>query len=205
MINKKILYGIAGVVAVVITVILLFNTNDQVQQNKYIYDNLLLKQKLAEQKIVMSSPIKLQKQEDIKQYCTFFTNPQMQDLVEYCTSTELKDNNGNFLGNIHMVGSPSEPKIILILVQTDPTMTKINSVKTIFDTVIQNLVCDCWEEVRPDGTQSIQQWVDNLRQFHLGGTQPHSKSKQIPLDSKSIQMELTTNKDGYLWQLLIYN
>lgn len=204
MINKKILYGAAAVAAIIVSSVL-FLTTEQTSHVQYLEYNSLLKEKLADKQISMSSPIKLQKQEDIEQYCAFFTNQEMQKLTEYCTSTEITDNSGNFLGNIHMVGSPYKPKVILTLIQTDPQMTQIESVKTIFDTVIQNVVCDCWEEVKPDGTDSVSHWVEGLRRFHQSDTQPHSKSKQIVLESKTVQMELTTNRDGYLWQLFIYN
>ncbi|MFN3654601.1 MAG: hypothetical protein ACK4TO_04650 [Candidatus Nitrosotenuis sp.] len=203
MINKKILYGAAGA-AVIVILSVLFLTTEQTPYVQYIEYNLLLKEKLADKQISMSSPIKLQKQEDIEQYCTFFTNQEMQKLTEYCTSTEITDSSGSFLGNIHMVGSPYEPKIILTLIQTDPQMTQIESVKTIFDVVIQNVVCDCWVEVKPDGMDSVSQWVEGMRKFHQSDTQPHSKSNQIVLESKTVQMEVTTNKDGYLWQLFIY-
>ncbi|HWP78282.1 MAG: hypothetical protein AB1299_02450 [Thermoproteota archaeon] len=204
MINKKILYGAAGAAAIIISSVL-FLTTEQTPYVQYIEYNMLLKEKLADKQISMSSPIKLQKQEDIEQYCAFFTNQEMQKLTEYCTSTEITDSSGIFLGNIHMVGSPYEPKIIITLVQTDPQMTQIESVKTIFDTVIRNMVCDCWEEVKPDGMDNVSQWVEGLRRFHQSDTQPHSKSKQLVLESKTVQMELTTNKDGYLWQLFIYD
>lgn len=204
MINKKILYGAAGAAAIVISSVL-FLTTEQTPHVQYLEYNLLLKEKLADKQISMSSPIKLQKQEDIEQYCAFFTNQEIQKLTEYCTSTEITDHSGNFLGNIHMVGSPYKPKIIMALIQTDPQMTQLESVKTIFDTVIQNVVCDCWEKVKPDGMDSVSQWVEGLRRFHQGDTQPHSKSKQLALASKTVQMELTTNKDGYLWQLFIYD
>jgi hypothetical protein len=153
----------------------------------------------------MSSPIKLQKQEDIKRYCSFFTSEEKQKLVQYCTSTELKDEKGNFLGNIHMVGSYDEPKIILVLIQVDPFMSQIGDVKTIIDTTIQNTVCDCWNEVKPGNLQSTSQWIDGLKEFHLKDTRPHSQSNEITLRGKVLQLELTTNKDGYLWQFFIYN
>ncbi|MEW6043923.1 MAG: hypothetical protein AB1608_06630 [Thermoproteota archaeon] len=203
MINKKILYGVAGV-TVVVVLASLFLTIEQTPHAKYLEYNSILKQNLADKQILMSSPIKLQKQEDIERYCTFFTSQEKQKLIEYCTSTEITDSDSGFLGNIHMVGSPDEPKIILALIQVDNQMSQIEVVKTIFDTVIQNTVCDCWEDVRPDGMDDVSQWIDGLRTFHQSDTQPHSKSKQISLASKTVQMELTTNKDGYLWQLFIY-
>jgi hypothetical protein len=203
MIGKKTLYGAAAAVAI-LAIAALFLTTEQTPHTTYLEYNSLLKQNLADKQISMSSPIKLQKQEDIERYCTFFTSQEKQKLIEYCTSTEITDSSGGFLGNIHMVGPPNEPKVILTLIQTDPQISQIDSVKTIFDTVIQNMVCECWGDVRPDGMDSVSQWVDGLHSFHQSDTQPHSKSKQIALDSKTIQMELTTNQDGYLWQLFIY-
>ncbi|MGQ0771180.1 MAG: hypothetical protein ACT4NT_00190 [Nitrososphaerota archaeon] len=206
MINKKILYTAAGIAIVLIAIVLLSANNEgrQIQKISYVEANSLLKEKLAEHEISMSSPIKLQTPDDIKQYCTFFTDAEKQKNTEYCTSTELTDRDGQFLGNIHMIGSSDEPKIVLVLIQTDPTMSQIDSVKVSVDTVIQNLVCDCWHQVMPGNFENTAQWVDGLRQFHLSDTKPHSKSKQLTLEDKSIQLELSTNKDGYLWQFFIY-
>jgi hypothetical protein len=204
--DKKILYIALGIVAVVIVLVLLLNNSEQqVQTNQYVDDNLLLKQNLAELGISMSSPIKLQNPDDIQQYCSFFTSDEKQKTVEYCTSTEIKDENGKFLGNIHMVGSSDAPKTVMVLIQTDPLMSEIDSVKTIFDETIRNLVCDCWQQVRPDNFESTEQWIEGLRQFHLSDAKPHSKSKQLALESKTVQLELTTNESGYLWQLFIYS
>lgn len=207
MTNKKILYLAIGIAAAsVISVLVIINNNDGGIQKFSGYDdvNQILKEELLERGVSMSSPLKLQRQEDIQKYCTFFTSEEKQNLVQYCTSTELKDSEGKFLGNVHMVGSSDEPKIVLVLVQVDPFMSQIDSVKNIVDATIQNLVCDCWDQEQPDGFQSIEQWVDGLRQFHLQDTKPHSKSKEIPLRGKVLQLELTTNKDGYLWQFFIY-
>lgn len=202
--NRKILPIAAGVGVALIVFLLFLALGKQETKNQYLEDNLQLKQKLAEHGVLMSSPIRLQKSEDIAKYCTFFTSDEKQKLVEYCTSTELKDATGKFLGNIHMVGSPGEPKIVMVLIQTDPFMSQMDSVKTIFDKTIETLVCDCWQEESPDGFSDVGTWIEGLRRFHQSDAQPHSKSKQLVLESKPIQMELTTNKDGYLWQLFIY-
>jgi hypothetical protein len=205
MINKKILFVVAGVAAALTVIFVLIDKSEQqTAQNQYLENNLLLKQMLAERGISMSSPVRLQTPEDITKYCTLFTDENMQKEIGYCTSTELKDSAGRFLGNVHMVGLPDEPKIIMALIQTDPFMSEIDSVKTVFDTTIQNLVCNCWEQEKPGNFDDVGQWVDGLRQFHLSDTKPHSKSKQLLLESKTLQLELTTNKDGYLWQLFIY-
>ena len=209
--NKKIIYaGIAAAIAIVIasmSVVLLtpMAAPPSISISKYLDDNLILKQKLSEQGISMSSPIRLETKEDIKQYCSFFADSEKQKLVEYCTSTELKDANGNFLGNIHMVGLKNVPQMVMVLLQTDPYMSQIGSIKNVFETTTQELVCKCWQDVKPDGFASVGNWVDGLREFHTSDTKPHSKSKQIVLEGKTLQLELTTNTEGYLWQLYIYN
>lgn len=171
----------------------------------YLTLNGLIKEKLESKQIQMSSPIKLSNQDDLQKYCSFFTDPIKQDLVQYCTSTELKDADGEFLGNIHMVGSPDEPKITLALVQVNQTMGQIDYVKTIFDVTVRSTICDCWEQQKPGGLDNIGQWVDGLQQFHQSGDKSHSKSNELILDGKAIQMELSQNEDGFLWQFFIYN
>lgn len=170
----------------------------------YVLSNLALKERLAEQHIQMSSPVKLSNQEDIKKYCSFFTSEERQQAIQYCTSTELKDADGAFLGNIHMVGTVNEPKIVMALIQTEST-SDLGIVKTVFATVSDVLVCDCWNEKKPGGLDDVGQWVDGLYQFHTSDTKPHSKSNGLPLEGKSLQLELSTNEQGYLWQFFIYS
>jgi len=210
--NKKILYAGTALAAVIISIISIYVVSfsasappPNVSTSKYLESNLILKQKLSEQGILMSSPIQLRTPDDIKKYCSFFADSDKQKLVEYCTSTELKDKDGNFLGNIHMVGLKDVPQMVLVLIQTDPYMSQIDSVKSIFDTATQELVCKCWVDVKPDNFANIGDWVDGLRHFHTSDTKPHSKSKQLVLEGKTLQLELTTNTEGYLWQLYIYN
>ena len=207
--RKRILYvGMAIAVAAILVSIMSFNsvaTPPSASTSKYLDDNLILKQKLADQGISMSSPIRMQTQDEIKKYCSFFADAEKQKLVEYCTSTELKDKSGKFLGNIHMVGLKDVPQMVLVLIQTDPNMSQIDSVKMIFDVAAQELVCKCWTVVKPDGFANVGDWVEGLRHFHLSDTKPHSKSKQLVLEGKTLQLELTTNTEGYLWQLYIYN
>lgn len=207
--NKKILYvGIAVAIVIASISAVSYNTMSvppNVSTSKYLENNLVLKQKLSEQGISMSSPIQLQTKDEIQKYCSFFADGEKQKLVEYCTSTELKDNNDKFLGNIHMVGLKDVPQMVLVLIQTDPYMSQIDSVKKVFDTTTQELVCKCWGDAKPDSFANISDWIEGLRQFHTSDTKPHSKSKQIVLEGKTLQLELTTNTEGYLWQLYIYN
>jgi hypothetical protein len=211
---NKIIPIAAGAIVVLIGLIVFLQNptlipqkSDTVEQKTSIYvtTNALIKQKLAEQQIQMSSPIKLGNKADIEKYCTFFTSEEKQKLVEYCTSTELKDEKGTFLGNIHMVGSTDEPKIILALIQTDNSTSHLDDVKKIFSSVSDVVVCDCWAEKKPGGLNNIDQWVDGLYAFHHTNTKQHSKSNTLSFEGKSLQLELTQNKDGYLWQFYIYN
>ncbi len=202
----------AGVIAGIIGILVFLQTpmeSPEIEKttespSSYISSNSALKEKLAEHKIQMSSPIKLSQQEDIKKYCSFFTSEKTQQIVQYCTSTELKDSDGAFLGNVHMVGTISEPKIILALIQTQ-TMPNLGAVKTVFATVSDVLVCDCWEQQKPGGLEDMGQWIDGLYQFHTSDTKSHSKSNVLRLEGKSLHLELSTNEHGYLWQFFIYS
>ena len=212
--NKAIPIVIGTAIAILIGVAITTSNSLQIQEPQieqkeqslaYLTINKLIKEKLESQQIHMSSPIKLSRQDDLQKYCSFFTDPAKQELVEYCTSTELKDIHDDFLGNIHMVGSPNEPKITLVLVKVNQTMGQIDSVKIIFDTTVQSVVCDCWAQQKPGGLDNIGQWVDGLQQFHQSGSKPHSKSNELILDGKTMQMELSQNEGGFLWQFFIYN
>lgn len=165
--------------------------------------NASLKEALEVDGISMSSPVILKEKTDIDKYCTFIKDKEKQSLVEYCTSTELRDSDGDFLGNIHMVGSPTFPRLVIVLVQVDPLMNQLDDVKTIFSAVTENIVCNCWEEKKPGGFETVDSLVDGLRQFHTSDVKPHSQSSPIDIEGKSMQIELTTNTQGYLWELLI--
>lgn len=165
--------------------------------------NSNLKEDLSTFSISMSSPVIIKNKNSIDEYCNFFDDKTKQDLIQYCTSTELKDKNGKFLGNIHMVGSADSPKLVIVIIQSDPFLNQITDIKTVFDLTIDSTICDCWEDYSPDRFSSVSDWIDGLKEFHTSGVKPHSKSKVLELDGKTLQIELTTNQDGYLWKLLI--
>jgi hypothetical protein len=168
----------------------------------YTEANSKLKQNLEPLGIFMSSPINLINKNSIDEFCSFFADEIKQKQVEFCTSTELIDSEGNFLGNIHMVGSRNMPKIVLVVIQTNPFMQNIDQIKLVFEVVIGDLVCYCWEDFEPSGIETVSDWVDEQREFHTSDTRPTSTSS-LELMGKKIQMELSTNAEGYLWKLLI--
>lgn len=212
MITRKYLYsgiGAAAALAVIAGFYSMTATQSEPQTDPLALDftyekaNAALKLNLKSNDIEMSSPLKFFEQQNIKKYCSFFSDPEKQKLVEYCTSTELKDENGDFLGNIHMVGSNNAPRLVFVVIQSNPMFDNLTQVKKVFGVSTKELVCDCWNEVKPGGYDTIEIWIDALRDFHTSGNKPHSSSTPILLASKHIQIELTTTKDGYVWELLI--
>ena len=186
---KKIIPIAAGaaVAAIILGLVIFMNTNVEPKAetstaSKYIEANSLLKESLGKNQIKMSSPIKLAKPDTISKYCTLFSSPEKQKLVQYCTSTELKDANGAFLGNIHMVGTSQGPKVIMTLIQTDSKMSQFDSVKTAFRTVSDTLVCDCWSQKKPGNQITIDNWIEGLRDFQQNSTQTDSKSSVLNLE-----------------------
>lgn len=209
--GKYLYVGIGAAVAVAV-MIFMFSYNEKSETPKidslsldFTYDeaNSVLKQSLKSQGIVMSSPLRFPKQQEIEKWCKFFSDQEKQKLVEYCTSTEIKDQSGSFLGNIHMVGSPAAPKLVLVVLQSNPMMDNMNQIMTVFGIVTKELVCDCWEDIKPGGYDAIKDWIDALRDFHVSGSKPHSESTSISLASKHMQIQLTTTQDGYVWEMLI--
>lgn len=167
----------------------------------YTETNYQLKQILEQKDIEMSSPIKLDTARGIYTYCNFFTGPEQQ-LIEHCTSTELLDSDGNFLGNIHAFGSPEEPKRIMAVIQVDPFLNQKEDAKTVFSVLTDHIVCQCWDEKNDEGL-SMDDWAEAYLTSHIGAGKPTTSSNVILLEDKSIQMKLITNTEGYEWQILI--
>lgn len=180
-----------------------YNVEQFAESTSYSELNSKLSEVFSSHGISMSSVIELKEQNSIDKYCNFFESIEKQNLVEFCTSSELKDLEMNFLGNIHMIGPTHTPKLVLAVIQVDPFMTQIDDLKTIFTGTVETLVCDCWELETPDGFESVDSWIDGLREFHTNDVKPNSKSKIINLENHKLQIELTTNTEGYLWKLLV--
>lgn len=207
--KKNFLYIGFSVVIIAIVIPLAMQTETDspispIQELDFTYDkaNSKLQQNLKSLGISMSSPVKLINKNSIAEYCAFFGDEDNQKLVEYCTSTELKDSEGRFLGNIHLVGSRSMPKMVLVVIQTNPFMENIDQIKLVFEQTIDELVCNCWEDYEPSEIKTVSEWVDKQREFHTNDNRPTSTSN-LDLMDKTLQMELSTNTEGYLWKLLI--
>ncbi len=170
----------------------------------YVDSNSLMKSSLAAKGISMSSALKISGG-SIAKYCTFYGDTEKQNSIEYCTSTELKDSDGNFLGNIHMIGSMDSPSAVLGIIQTDPYMSQIDSMKAIYQVMVESLVCDCWQDQKPGNLESVSAWVDAAKSHHLEATGTTSSSKITGFAQKQLLLEVTTNTEGYLWKFIISN
>ena len=83
-------------------------------------------------------------------------------------------------------------------------MDNLDKIKSVFDTVIKELVYDCWEDVKPDGYDTIGKWVDSLPDLQKTGHKLPLKSNALALNSKHLEVEMSfTQADGYLWKLVI--
>jgi hypothetical protein len=162
-----------------------------------------LKSTLIDQNINMSKPVKFSTQSDITQYCDFLTNQTKQSMIEYCTSTEIKDEHGNFLGNLNMIGSPLAPVLVIAAAQSDPLFSNYDDVKILFGDVVNETICQCWATETPGNYTKLSDMMDALRDFHLKGKEPDSTTHGVPLSGKHFEIELTTNSQGYLWKLLV--
>jgi hypothetical protein len=214
--SKKYAYvGIAAVAIAAIIVLTQFNTPPQTTQTtptgisaytleiSYETVNSDLKSTLIAQKINMSKPLKLSTSTDLNQYCNFLSNQTKQAMIEYCTSTELKDSNGGFLGNINMIGSVTAPVLVIVALQSDPSFSNYNDVKTVFGDVVNETICQCWDKAKPGGYSTLSALMDAQRDFHVKGNQPFSTSHAVPLSGVHFEIDITTNSQGYVWKLLI--
>ncbi len=205
--NKKALIPVGiGVVVIIIAVILMVPQNKQVEPTalsiSYVDTNKELQSILDLNQIRMSSPLKLNGF-SIEQYCTFFSDEQLQKSIEYCTSTELLDSEGRYLGNIHMVGASSEPWYVIGVIQASPTISQMDEIKTVFTTMMETTVCECWDEEKPGGFETVSEWIDAAASHHLEAKRITSKSEISGIAQKNLLLEITTNTEGYLWKFII--
>ncbi len=199
----------AAIVAILVFFIQFNNVPHEQQTNPAIYldfsyeeANSNLKSTLESQHINMSHPLRFSSQADIAQYCNFLSDPKKQALVQYCTSSELRDSVG-FLGDINMVGSPETPGLVIAALQSNPMLGNYDEVKTVFGDVINETICQCWDKEKPGGYATLSDMLDALRDFHINGKKPDSTTHSVPLENKHFEIELTTNQNGYLWKLLV--
>ena len=210
--NKVILIPSIAIIAIVIlfSYVFISDNDDRISSSSntlslsYADTNKELQYDLELFDIQMSSPLKLNGF-SIDTYCTFFSDELIQNSIEYCTSTELLDSKEQYLGNIQMVGSNAFPEYVIGVMQSDSSASQLEDIKIIVNSMIESLICDCWDEAKPGNFESVSSWIDAANLHHLENTSVTSKSTINGLNEKPILLEITTNENGYLWKFLITN
>lgn len=169
----------------------------------FIYYNVDEMQKiLIEKNISMSSPTVIS-DDTVGQYCTFFDDSGVQKFVQYCVTTALVDSDGSPLGNLNMGGNPISPSMALAILETPDLDSKREKIDFVFQTMIENLVCDCWNEQKPGGFESVSSWLDAAEAKYADSSQNTIKSKLNGLAQKQIILEITSTDESYLWTLIV--
>jgi len=210
--NKVILIPSIAIIAIVIlsSYVLIPDNDEQISSPSnplsisYVDTNKELQYDLDLFDIRMSSPLKLNGF-SIDTYCTFFSDELIQNSIEYCTSTELLDSKDQYLGNVQMVGSNAFPGYVIGVMQSDSSVSQLDDIKIIVNSMIKYVICDCWDEKKPGNFESVSSWIDAANLHHLENTSVTSKSTINGLTEKPILLEITTNENGYLWKFLITN
>ena len=93
----------------------------------------------------------------IKNYCAI--RDEILSSINYCTTTAIQGSDGRSLGNISMGGVPDNPIMAIAFIESSPSLdSKSNEVEIIFETMIETLVCDCWNDKQPGGFESVNAW-----------------------------------------------
>ena len=209
--NKLILFPILLGIAVVVSIsIFLISDNTSQPQSKPIYemgftyyDVEKIKTSLAKQNISMSAPTAIT-DHTIGQYCTFTDDEHVQKTVVYCTTTAILDSDGEPLGNINMGGTTDGPIMALAIIDASPFLdSREDEVNHVFQTMIETLVCDCWEEQQPGGFESVRAWLNTAEEKYIESSQTTLKSKITGLEQKKLILEITSTGEFYLWILIV--
>lgn len=152
-------------------------------------DNDLIRSALEKHHIQMSSSLKFSGAK-AAEYCSFFADG---NAPMYCTSTELVQN-GEFLGNIHMVGTDDGPSAVLGIVQSNTIQSGKEVAIAVADSVIENTF-DC-----VGGTSGP--WIEQLSKKHVASMTTRSTINGLPAP---VLLELTGSPGNYLWKILIGN
>lgn len=206
--NKLILIPILlGVVIVVSLLSISENTSQPQSKPIYeidftFYDVEKIKTSLAKQNIFMSTPTAIT-DHTIEQYCAFYDD-EIQKSIKYCTTTALLDSDGEPLGNINMGGTTDGPILALVIIDATPFLdSRENEVNFVFQTMIEILVCDCWEEQQPGGFESVSAWLNAAKEKYIESSKTTLKSNIVGLDNKKLILEITSKDESYLWTLIV--
>ena len=206
--NKKI---ILPVLIIIFSAIVFFlipeNSSMPSSENLYqygftFYDVEHIKESLSEQNIFMSTPSPIT-DHTIENYCAIRAD--ILSTITYCTTTAIQGQNGKSLGNISMGGSPDNPIMAIAAIDSSPSFdSKSNEVEIVFETMVETLVCECWNEKQPGGFESIATWINAAETKYAESSQTIPlKSTVTGLGNETLILEITYKNDSYLWTLII--
>lgn len=206
--NKKIIIPLI-VIFISAVVIFLIPENSSIpsSENLYqygftFYDIEKIKVSLSEQNIFMSSPTPIT-DHTIGNYCAI--QDDILSTITYCTTTAIQDSDGKSLGNISMGGVPDNPIMALALVESSPFLdTKSNEIEIVFETMIETLVCDCWNEKQPGEFESVSEWINTAKIKYAESSQTIPlKSTITGLGDETLILEINSKNDSYFWTLIV--
>lgn len=208
-VNKLILFPILiGAIAVILTsFILIFDDTSETKPEPVLntgftyYDIETIQKTLAQKNVTVSTPTAIT-DHTVKQYCTFFDKG-LPRTVDYCTTTAVMDSEGNTLGNINMGGDTNSPIMAVANLETLTLESNREDVFAVFETMIETLVCDCWEEEQSKDFESISAWIDTVQTFYYDSDKRNIKSKVDNLGDAEIFLEITTKDNSVLQTLII--
>lgn len=207
--NKLILFPILiGIAAVILTSAMLISDDTSETQPEPVldtgftyYDIETIQKTLAQKNVTVSAPTAIT-DHTVKQYCTFFDKG-LPRTVDYCTTTAVMDSEGNTLGNINMGGDTNSPIMAVANLETLTLESNREDVFAVFETMIETLVCDCWEEEQSKDFESISAWIDTVQTFYIDSDKRNIKSKVDNLGDAEIFLEITTKENSVLQTLVI--
>ena len=179
-----------------------YSKSAPIQETGFTYYDIKTTQNvLAEQNIIVSAPTAIT-DHTIGEYCTFFENG-LPQTVEYCTTTAVLDSQGNALGNINIGGSIQSPVMAVANLETSTLESNRSDVFAVFETMIETLVCDCWEAKQSEDYESISSWLEAAHAFYSDSGERNIKSKIDNLGNSKIFLEITSKDDSVLQTLII--
>lgn len=165
------------------------------------YDIEKIQDTLSEKNILVSSPTTIT-DHTISQYCTYFENG-LPRTVEYCTTTAVMNSQGTTLGNINIGGNTQSPVMAVANLETKTLDSNSDAVVAIFETMIETLVCDCWDDEESKDYDSIAAWLEAAQTFYVDSDGRNIKSKIDNLGDSEIFLEITSKENSVLQTLII--
>ena len=206
--NNKIFLPIIVIIVSAIAIFLIpEDTSMPSSENLYqygftFYDVEKINASLSEQNIFMSTPTPVT-DHTIGNYCAI--RDDILSKINYCTTTAIQNSDGRSLGNISMGGTPDNPIMAIALVESSPFLdSKSNEIEIVFESMIESLVCDCWNEKQPGGLESVSAWLDAAKSKYAESSQTIPlKSTITGLGDETLILEITSKNDSYLWTLIV--